>query len=179
MLAHPVSFASDEWNANICPYRGSFTRNSTSSTISSSSTLVESLDAKTAFFEDAPKLEPFTIGSDLSIPSVTAPIRALLAQKLSTLSRPLRIVGLLATSDRGCHQYAKLTAKNCTTNGIIFEKRDISACRERPEDAGFEEVKQAIQTINEDEEVDGLIVYFPLFGPKRVSPASRKQETQY
>ncbi len=35
-------------------------------------------------------------------------------------------------------------------------------------DEGFEAVKRAIEEINEDEEVEGLIVYFPLFGPEKV-----------
>jgi methylenetetrahydrofolate dehydrogenase (NAD+) len=41
---------------------------------------------------------------------------------------------------------------------------------------GFEVVKRAIAEINEDEDVDGLIVYFPLFGPEKVRPTAQKYE---
>lgn len=106
--------------------------------------------------------------------------------------RPLRIVGLLATPDTGCEIYARITAKHCRANGVEYEKRDLtlasgsmptpitSADDHDPRDpnllrhgcekgVGFDEVQRAIESINKEEGVDGLIVYFPLFGPELVS----------
>ena len=148
--------------------RGSLTRTSTSSTISTSSTLVEPCGEKTFVDKTSSVAITPSTGEILSIPAVTAPIKALLVEQLDRLTRPLRIVGLLATKDRGCHQYANLTAKNCKNNGINFEKRDISSCRDASEREAFASVERAIRDLNEDEEVDGAIIYFPLFGPELV-----------
>ena len=173
MFAVTISLDPIEFNITSFPKRMTLSRTSTSSTISSTSTLVETPTEKAAYFECAPADEIRLQGTNLSTPSVTAPIKALLAQQLATLSRPLRIVGLLATRDRGCHQYATLTAKNCSANGILFDKRDISSCRDLEDSKAFDEVKQTITEINVDGTVDGVIVYFPLFGPELVRPIAR------
>lgn len=156
--------------------RNSLSRSSTSSTISSSSMLIE-LPIDKIILDEPVKRDVSVPGSNLSIPSFTAPIKALLTRQLAVLPRRLRIVGLLATRDNGCHQYAKLTAKNCIANGIVFEMRDISSCRDLEEYAAYGETKRAIFEINEDHGVDGLIVYFPLFGPQKVCPPKNQRST--
>jgi hypothetical protein len=108
-------------------------------------------------------------GVDLSLAGVIGPIKALLSATLASADRAPRIVGLLATADKGCHMYARMTGKACTSNGFEFVKVDISSCREQDDDAAFEVVKGQIMDLNEDPAVDGLIVYFPLFGAERVS----------
>ena len=165
-----VTYNLDPTNINMMsfPKRMTLSRTSTSSTLSSTSTLVGIPNEKAFFYEVPPADELRVRGTNLSIPSVTAPIKALLADQLASLSRPLRIVGLLATRDKGCHQYATLTSKNCSANGILFEKRDISSCRDLEDFKAFDQVKQSITEINVDETVDGVIVYFPLFGPDQV-----------
>lgn len=101
---------------------------------------------------------------DLSAVKVTKPIKALLSSALTALDSPLRIVGLLATADSGCHMYADMTARACKTSNVHFDKLDISS--DLGEDA-FQRVRSEILSINKDTTVDGLIVYFPLFTPER------------
>ena len=161
------------------------TRTSTSSSISGTSTLVGCLDEKddllfeicsdcsvpipsTALYSPLYTLD-CNPGSDLDLNAVLDPIKTLLKRETAVLDRPLKIVGLLATSDQGCQQYAAFTARACARNNVDFERRDISKCRGQGDDAAWNEVKQAILEINEDETIDGVIVYFPLFSPEKVS----------
>jgi methylenetetrahydrofolate dehydrogenase (NAD+) len=98
---------------------------------------------------------------------VTKPIKALLSSAISQLNRPLRIIGLLATRDSGCHMYADMTAHACQAAEVVFDKVDMSTCRASGDDAAFEQVHRAIELLNDDPTLDGLIVYFPLFSPVR------------
>jgi len=105
---------------------------------------------------------------DLAATKVSKPIAALLSAAIGRLDRPLRIVGLLATPDSGCHMYADMTARACKAHEVVFDKLDMSSCRgSSDDDTAFDKVYAAIETLNDDVTVDGLIVYFPLFNPER------------
>lgn len=140
-------------------------RSSSSSTI----TLVPSTPpaAKDHLFLESPITPPPHACLDLAAIKVARPIKAQLSRALATLDRPLRIVGLLATADSGCHMYADMTARACKAAEVVFDKVDISACRELEDDEAFDKVRSAIEELNNDLSVDGLIVYFPLFTPER------------
>ncbi|KAL1412629.1 hypothetical protein Q8F55_000376 [Vanrija albida] len=105
---------------------------------------------------------------DLSAVKITKPIKAVFKDALAGLDRPLRIVGLLATSDSGCHMYADMTARACKQAEVVFDKVDLSAAEDDYDDsASFAAVRAKIVEINDDLTVDGLIVYFPLFDAER------------
>lgn len=148
-------------------------RSSSSSTI----TLVPSTPPSTKTFDPPtpivalpldlePRAKPCT---DLTAATISRPLKSLLSSSLSRLDRPLRIVGLLATSDSGCHMYADMTARACRSSGVEFERLDISPSPSpsSPRSATFDEVRAAITRLNADPALDGLIVYFPLFDAAR------------
>lgn len=142
-------------------------RSSSSSTI----TLVPSTPPPgKAFFDSPPPVSlPFAAPPkclDLGAVKVTKPIKALLSTALANLDRPLRIIGLLATVDSGCHMYADMTARACKAADVVFDKIDLSSEVADSEDA-YTRVRSQIMSINDDMTVDGLIVYFPLFSPER------------
>lgn len=108
-------------------------------------------------------------GRDLSGVAINKPIKALLAPALAQLDRPLRIVGLLATPDSGCAMYADMTARACRNAGVEFERLDMrpKEDEEEEDEDRFASVLAAIKRLNDDAAVDGLLVYFPLFGGNR------------
>lgn len=151
----------------MIPQRGSLSRTSTCSTISSVSTLVDDdqhhhtkgfchcgayLSRSLSASADVLREE----GRDVPLKPLVAEITQHLRSRLG--STPPKIIGLLATDDVGCKSYAASTAKACAVNGLSFETLQVEAV--------FESVKQTILRLNEDLAVDGLIVYFPIFGPE-------------
>lgn len=129
--------------------------------------------------------KPIAGCKELSGAALARPIKALLSPALARLERPLRIVGLLATPDAGCATYAALTARACRAAGVEFETLDLrlassslgpegsegsegseERAREETEEARFVAVLGAIHRLNADDTLDGLLVYFPLFGAR-------------
>ncbi|EKD05233.1 hypothetical protein A1Q2_00463 [Trichosporon asahii var. asahii CBS 8904] len=104
---------------------------------------------------------------DLTGAAVNGPIKALLAPALSQLDRRLRIAGLLATPDKGCEMYADMTARACQSAGVDFQRLDLRSASSSTEDGRFAAVLSAIKALNDDDSVDGLLVYLPLFGARR------------
>ena len=90
------------------------------------------------------------------LPLDLKPLANQIKNKIASYSKAIHIVGLLATDDEGCRQYARSTEKSCLANGLSFTT--VNAER-------FEDVRKKILEMNDDLSVTGLIVYFPLFGP--------------
>lgn len=65
------------------------------------------------------------------------------------------LVGFLANKDPAAEMYAAWTEKTCVSMGFRFELRRI-------EDRDF--LEEAIIDANEDDGVDGIMIYFPVFG---------------
>ena len=78
---------------------------------------------------------------------------------LSHLSRPPHLLGLLSTpsSDPSALTYADWTSKTCHSNKITYTLRLI------PRD----EIENAITSANADPTIDGIIVYYPVFGNRQ------------
>ncbi|KAI9432475.1 NAD(P)-binding protein [Lactarius indigo] len=98
--------------------------------------------------------EPFLV-------EVKANLAAVLSSSSSTTSPrgPPKLVGILATASAApSRSYAEFTRKQCTALGIAFELREVG------EDAGVEE---AIIEANADISVDGIMVYYPIFGKEQ------------
>ncbi|KAH3914305.1 hypothetical protein HBI56_092210 [Parastagonospora nodorum] len=76
---------------------------------------------------------------------------------LSKIERKPLLVGFLSSSDPAARVYAEWTGKTCTENGFAFDLREVD--RELLEDALID--------ANNDDKVDGIIVYYPIFGNRQ------------
>lgn len=63
----------------------------------------------------------------------------------------------MANSDPAATVYAQWTGKTATELGFDFELRQVDK----------EELEDAIIDANQDDKVDGMMVYFPVFGDRQ------------
>ncbi|EJD01549.1 NAD-binding protein [Fomitiporia mediterranea MF3/22] len=82
---------------------------------------------------------------------------------LAACSHPPKLVGILSTSSQPSRMYAMFTKKQCEELGFEFVLRTVGAA-ESSELGEGEGVEEAIIEANEDESVDGIMVYYPIFG---------------
>ena len=73
--------------------------------------------------------------------------------------QPPLLVGFLANSDPAAAKYAEWTAKSCEKVGMRFELRHVSRM----------DLEDAIVNANQDANVHGIMVYYPVFGGTQVS----------
>lgn len=73
---------------------------------------------------------------------------------VQALNRAPVLVGFLANIDPAARMYADWTAKTAESIGFKYELREVDK----------EELEEAIINANEDDAVDGIMVYFPVFG---------------
>ncbi|RPA74220.1 methylenetetrahydrofolate dehydrogenase [NAD+] [Ascobolus immersus RN42] len=78
---------------------------------------------------------------------------------LAEAERKPLLVGFLANDDPAARMYAKWTAKTCEKNGFGYELREVNK----------EDLEDAILEANEDDKVDGILIYFPVFGTRHDS----------
>lgn len=76
---------------------------------------------------------------------------------LSKIDRKPLLVGFLASADPAARVYAEWTNKTCIEHGFAFDLREVD--RELLEDALID--------ANNDSAVDGIIVYYPIFGNRQ------------
>ncbi|KZO98122.1 NAD(P)-binding protein [Calocera viscosa TUFC12733] len=78
-------------------------------------------------------------------------------------ARPPRLVGVLSTSGEPSRRYAEFTRKMCEEFGVEFLLKEVGGAggEEARDGEGAEE---AVIEANEDENVDGIMVYYPIFG---------------
>ncbi|KAI9032422.1 hypothetical protein DFJ74DRAFT_654364 [Hyaloraphidium curvatum] len=81
-------------------------------------------------------------------------IQAAVARLKSASGREPLLVGFLANDDASARKYAKWTARTCADLGIKYELREVART----------EVEDAIIAANNEEEVAGILVYYPIFG---------------
>ncbi|TDL29673.1 NAD(P)-binding protein [Rickenella mellea] len=86
-----------------------------------------------------------------------------LRASLANFSRPLKLVGILSTSSTPSKSYAEFTRKQCLILGVEFELRKTGAALSSELGEG-DGVEDAIIDANEDTSVDGIMVYYPIFG---------------
>ncbi|KAF2172425.1 hypothetical protein M409DRAFT_63114 [Zasmidium cellare ATCC 36951] len=79
------------------------------------------------------------------------------AAGIKALERPPQLHGFLANRDPAGRMYADWTAKTCKDNGIEFTLHEVNA----------EELEEALRQANKDDEIDGIIVYYPVFNSQR------------
>lgn len=88
---------------------------------------------------------------------LAAPFLSAVRDEVAALP-PIRLVGLLATTDRASQVYADYTARGCDAVGIRFELRRLG---------DPEVVSETVFTLNQDPAVHGVMVYYPIFGGAR------------
>ncbi|KAF2187105.1 NAD(P)-binding protein [Zopfia rhizophila CBS 207.26] len=76
---------------------------------------------------------------------------------LKKINKKPLLVGFLSSADPAARVYAEWTGKTCSENGFAFELREVD--RELLEDALID--------ANNDPKVDGIIVYYPIFGSRQ------------
>ncbi|RUS19661.1 hypothetical protein BC937DRAFT_87140 [Endogone sp. FLAS-F59071] len=69
-----------------------------------------------------------------------------------------KLVGFLANHDPAAGKYAEWTAKSCEESGIDFDLRKVDK----------QELEDKIIEANEDYNVNGIMVYYPVFGDRQV-----------
>ncbi len=86
--------------------------------------------------------------------SIAKPFIEELKKGVSRLNRQPTLVGFLANSDPAAKEYAIFTGKTSESIGFKYELREVDK----------EDLEEAIVKANNDDAVDGIMIYFPVFG---------------
>ncbi|KAI9226658.1 MAG: hypothetical protein DHS80DRAFT_32522 [Piptocephalis tieghemiana] len=89
--------------------------------------------------------------------TIAAPFREELKKEIEERGIAPLLVGFLANEDPAARQYAEWTEKTCQETGIRFELRECP--RER--------LEEKIVEANEDPNVHGIMIYYPVFGDRQ------------
>ncbi len=87
---------------------------------------------------------------------VAGEIKDELSKKLNSSGASPNLAAILVGDDPASKTYLELKDKDCTEVGIGFENFQL------PADTSMEEVLELIDQLNGDEEIDGIIVQFPV-----------------
>lgn len=85
---------------------------------------------------------------------------------LAERPRPPKLVGILSTTSAPSKFYADFTKKQCDELGVEFVLRLTGAASD-PSSAEGDGAEEAIIEANEDDTVDGIMVYYPIFGSQQ------------
>jgi len=97
------------------------------------------------------------VGALVSADEIAKPFRDSVREAVRALGRRVTLRGILASERRASGVYAEYTAKGCADVGIHFDLVHV----------GRLEVEAAVKAANDDEDVHGVIVYYPVFGGER------------
>jgi len=114
-----------------------------------------------------------SLGLLLQAAKVATPFDAELRTAIAQLPRPPTLCAILSTSNAGSRAYATFSKAQCESLGVRFVFKEVGAGRNREGEGGEtfaegEGVEGAIVEANEDPEVDGILVYYPIFGGGQV-----------
>jgi methylenetetrahydrofolate dehydrogenase (NAD+) len=105
------------------------------------------------------------LGKLLKAETIAEKFRSQIKHTLGDMDRPPRIVGILATSSAPSVSYADFTRKTCVDLGVQYDLRRVES--DSDSEAGlptYEAMVNTIQCANEDDSIDGIMVYYPIFG---------------
>ncbi len=88
--------------------------------------------------------------------AVAKTLRAKLTEQIETLSRPPKLVAIMAGDDPGAAGYARIQSKTAKQVGVQYDLREFAG------DASESDLLAAIEAANADASVDGLILLTPL-----------------
>lgn len=100
--------------------------------------------------------------------AIAEPFLQEVASSVAKFPRKLHLLGILANSSPASRTYADYTRKQCDRIGVNFTLKCIGSALDDKMNGG-EGIEEAIIEANEDEEIDGLMVYYPIFYGQRVS----------
>ena len=86
--------------------------------------------------------------------TVAARYRSEIRQEIRSLNHQLKVVGFLAGDYGPSRTYAEYTRNACEDLGIAYELRYLPRLK----------LEQGIRQANDDPEVHGIMVYYPIFG---------------
>nr|POF12770.1 methylenetetrahydrofolate dehydrogenase [nad(+)] [Quercus suber] len=89
--------------------------------------------------------------------SIAKKLLAEIQDDLKDLGRAPRLHGFLANDDPAARMYADWTAKTCRENGFEFTLREVNK----------EDLEDTLRHANISDNVDGIIVYYPVFDSRR------------
>lgn len=89
--------------------------------------------------------------------TVAKPFVTELEKGVNDLGRIPKLVGFLANNDPAAKMYAEWTGKTSENIGFAYELRIVDK----------EELEEAIMDANDDDSVDGIMIYFPVFGNRQ------------
>ncbi|KIJ37453.1 hypothetical protein M422DRAFT_231851, partial [Sphaerobolus stellatus SS14] len=95
--------------------------------------------------------------------AIAQPFRAEVQAALADLPRPPRLIGILSTTNKPSRSYAEFTKKTCDDLGFEFILKEVGAATD-PSWAEGEGAEEAIIEANEDDAIDGIMVYYPIYG---------------
>ncbi|WWC91305.1 uncharacterized protein L201_006248 [Kwoniella dendrophila CBS 6074] len=81
-----------------------------------------------------------------------------------------KLIGILSTTKEDAKTYAEFTRKSCEQIGIKFELRLVGEARKfylKDQDNVEIDVEEAILEANDDPEVNGIMVYYPIYGGRQ------------
>ncbi|WWC64125.1 uncharacterized protein I303_106733 [Kwoniella dejecticola CBS 10117] len=82
--------------------------------------------------------------------------------------KPPHLIGILATKKEDARTYAEFTKKACEQIGIVFELRLVGEARAGLDGEGVGiDVEEAILEANDDPDVHGIMVYYPIYGGRQ------------
>ncbi|KAJ3741007.1 hypothetical protein DFH05DRAFT_1528830 [Lentinula detonsa] len=103
----------------------------------------------------------------LKADSIAATFRNEVEKTLANCPHAPKLVGILSTSSSPSRTYAEFTRKQCESLGFKFVLKETGAALPNEGLGEGEGVEEAIMEANEDDSVDGVMVYFPIFGPQQ------------
>ncbi|KDQ08282.1 hypothetical protein BOTBODRAFT_166167 [Botryobasidium botryosum FD-172 SS1] len=116
----------------------------------------------------APRENKPPVGKLVKAETIAAGFHTDIQRALLPSSGPPRLVGILATNSGPSETYAEFTKRTCEGLGVDFVLKRIGAALKSTEGATGDEpditVEDAIIEANEDESIDGIMVYYPIFG---------------
>lgn len=112
------------------------------------------------------------LGVLLTAAKVAAPFDKEVRASLATLSRRPTLVAILSTSAAPSRTYANFAKSQCENIGVNFVLKEVGAGKTNSEGEPIggegEGVEEAIVEANEDDDCDGIIVFYPIFGGRQV-----------
>ena len=74
-------------------------------------------------------------------------------RQTTSITKPINVVGLIASQDKPSFAYARATQKKFEANGIHYQLRNVERL----------ELENQILSLNSDSDVHGIFIYFPVF----------------
>lgn len=100
---------------------------------------------------------PKPVGRTILASTIAKTYIAEVEDGVKKLGRSPKLVGFLANDDPAARMYAEWTGKTSESLGFTYELRSVDK----------EELEEAIIDANDDDAVDGIMVYFPVFGNRQ------------